>query len=177
MYHAITSRRSPCIMKLVCVGKEEKVRIACFCWPRFVFFIAFQAQSSVYFIFLFGCLCVLTSTISSLQVVGLHMQGLGCDEMLQGFAVAIKMGATKADFDNTVAIHPTSSEEFVTMRWCRHCPQPICFSIWPKTPEPEYSLIRVMTCFTKLIIILYFLHLSDLNCKQCSYFSQIIYFT
>uniref|UniRef100_A0A3B3VYI6 glutathione-disulfide reductase n=1 Tax=Poecilia latipinna TaxID=48699 RepID=A0A3B3VYI6_9TELE len=73
MYHAITSRRSPCIMKLVCVGKEEKV-------------------------------------------VGLHMQGLGCDEMLQGFAVAIKMGATKADFDNTVAIHPTSSEEFVTMR-------------------------------------------------------------
>ncbi len=50
------------------------------------------------------------------QVVGLHMQGLGCDEMLQGFAVAIKMGATKADFDKCVAIHPTSSEEFVTMR-------------------------------------------------------------
>ncbi|XP_072251448.1 glutathione reductase, mitochondrial isoform X1 [Leuresthes tenuis] len=73
MYHAITSRKSLCIMKLVCVGKEEKV-------------------------------------------VGLHMQGLGCDEMLQGFAVAIKMGATKADFDKTVAIHPTSSEEFVTMR-------------------------------------------------------------
>lgn len=45
------------------------------------------------------------------------MQGLGCDEMLQGFSVAIKMGATKADFDKTVAIHPTSSEEFVTMRW------------------------------------------------------------
>ena len=37
-------------------------------------------------------------------------------EMIQGFAVAIKMGATKADFDNTVAIHPTGSEEFVTMR-------------------------------------------------------------
>lgn len=51
-----------------------------------------------------------------LQVVGLHMQGLGCDEMLQGFAVAVKMGATKADFDMTVAIHPTSSEELVTMR-------------------------------------------------------------
>lgn len=50
------------------------------------------------------------------QVVGLHMQGLGSDEMLQGFAVAVKMGATKADFDRTVAIHPTSSEEFVTMR-------------------------------------------------------------
>uniref|UniRef100_A0A8C8DH85 Glutathione reductase n=1 Tax=Oryzias sinensis TaxID=183150 RepID=A0A8C8DH85_9TELE len=73
MYHAITRRKSQCIMKLVCVGKEEKV-------------------------------------------VGLHMQGLGCDEMLQGFAVAIKMGATKEDFDKTVAIHPTSSEEFVTMR-------------------------------------------------------------
>ncbi|XP_063732362.1 glutathione reductase, mitochondrial isoform X1 [Eleginops maclovinus] len=73
MYHAVTSRKSQCIMKLVCEGKEEKV-------------------------------------------VGLHMQGLGCDEMLQGFSVAIKMGATKADFDKTVAIHPTSSEEFVTMR-------------------------------------------------------------
>ncbi|XP_077868209.1 glutathione reductase, mitochondrial-like, partial [Saccoglossus kowalevskii] len=50
------------------------------------------------------------------KVVGLHMQGNGCDEMLQGFSVAIKMGATKADFDNTVAIHPTSSEELVTLR-------------------------------------------------------------
>lgn len=50
------------------------------------------------------------------KVVGLHMQGLGCDEMLQGFAVAVKMGATKADFDGTVAIHPTSSEELVTLR-------------------------------------------------------------
>lgn len=53
---------------------------------------------------------------SSPKVVGLHMQGLGCDEMLQGFAVAIKMGATKADLDNTVAIHPTSAEELVTLR-------------------------------------------------------------
>lgn len=51
-----------------------------------------------------------------LQVIGIHMQGIGCDEMLQGFAVAVKMGATKADFDNTVAIHPTSSEELVTLR-------------------------------------------------------------
>ena len=50
------------------------------------------------------------------KVVGLHMMGRGCDEMLQGFGVAVKMGATKADFDNCVAIHPTSSEEFVTMR-------------------------------------------------------------
>uniref|UniRef100_A0A4W3JBU1 glutathione-disulfide reductase n=1 Tax=Callorhinchus milii TaxID=7868 RepID=A0A4W3JBU1_CALMI len=73
MYHAVTSRKTKCVMKLVCAEKEEKV-------------------------------------------VGLHMQGFGSDEMLQGFAVAIKMGATKSDFDNTVAIHPTSSEELVTMR-------------------------------------------------------------
>ncbi|WAR28770.1 GSHR-like protein [Mya arenaria] len=50
------------------------------------------------------------------KVIGLHMLGQGCDEMLQGFSVAIKMGATKAQFDETVAIHPTSSEELVTMR-------------------------------------------------------------
>ncbi|CAM4615175.1 unnamed protein product [Leuciscus chuanchicus] len=73
MYYAITTRKSKCIMKLVCAGKDEKV-------------------------------------------VGLHMQGFGCDEMLQGFAVAVNMGATKADFDRTIAIHPTSSEELVTLR-------------------------------------------------------------
>eukprot|EP00049_Salpingoeca_infusionum_P017432 m.352935 g.352935 ORF g.352935 m.352935 type:complete len:456 (+) comp16648_c0_seq1:241-1608(+) len=50
------------------------------------------------------------------RVVGLHMIGIGCDEMLQGFGVAMKMGATKAQFDSCVAIHPTSSEELVTMR-------------------------------------------------------------
>lgn len=50
------------------------------------------------------------------KIVGLHGIGYGVDEMIQGFAVAIKMGATKSDFDNTVAIHPTGSEEFVTMR-------------------------------------------------------------
>jgi glutathione-disulfide reductase len=50
------------------------------------------------------------------KVVGLHGLGYGVDEMIQGFAVAIKMGATKADFDATVAIHPTTSEEFVIMR-------------------------------------------------------------
>lgn len=50
------------------------------------------------------------------KVVGLHGLGYGVDEMIQGFAVAIKMGATKVDFDATVAIHPTASEEFVTMR-------------------------------------------------------------
>ncbi|OOF46165.1 glutathione-disulfide reductase [Rodentibacter trehalosifermentans] len=73
MYTAVTQHRQPCRMKLVCVGKDEKI-------------------------------------------VGLHGIGFGVDEMIQGFAVAIKMGATKADFDNTVAIHPTGSEEFVTMR-------------------------------------------------------------
>jgi len=65
--------KSPTHMKIVCVGKEEKV-------------------------------------------VGLHLVGDGVDEMLQGFGVAIKMGATKADFDNVTAIHPTSSEEIVTIK-------------------------------------------------------------
>ncbi|MCO6550459.1 MAG: glutathione-disulfide reductase [Gilliamella sp.] len=73
MYTAVTQHRQPCRMKLVCVGKDEKI-------------------------------------------VGIHGIGYGMDEMLQGFAVALKMGATKKDFDNTVAIHPTAAEEFVTMR-------------------------------------------------------------
>ena len=57
------------------------------------------------------------------RIVGIHLVGDGVDEMLQGFAVALKMGATKADFDNTVAIHPVSAEELVTL----------------KTPEPDPS--------------------------------------
>lgn len=73
MYSAITQHRQPTKIKLVCVGKDEKI-------------------------------------------VGIHGIGFGMDEILQGFAVALKMGATKKDFDNTVAIHPTSAEEFVTMR-------------------------------------------------------------
>lgn len=73
MYFALNEYRQKCEMKLICLGKEEKI-------------------------------------------IGLHAIGRGVDEMLQGFAVAIKMGATKADFDNTVAIHPTGAEEFVTMR-------------------------------------------------------------
>ena len=55
------------------------------------------------------------------RVVGIHLIGDNVDEMLQGFAVAVKMGATKADLDNTIAIHPISAEELVTM----------------KVPEPE----------------------------------------
>jgi glutathione reductase (NADPH) len=50
------------------------------------------------------------------KVVGCHVIGPGADEMLQGFAVAIHMGASKQDLDDTVAIHPTSAEELVTMR-------------------------------------------------------------
>ena len=50
------------------------------------------------------------------KIVGCHIMGHGADEMLQGFAVAIKMGATKKQFDDTIAIHPSSAEELVTMR-------------------------------------------------------------
>jgi len=50
------------------------------------------------------------------RILGIHVLGAGADEMLQGFAVALRMGATKRDFDDTVAIHPTSAEELVTMR-------------------------------------------------------------
>jgi glutathione reductase (NADPH) len=53
---------------------------------------------------------------SAEKVVGIHIIGDSSDEMLQGFAVAVKMGATKADFDSTMAIHPTSAEELVTMK-------------------------------------------------------------
>ena len=73
MYYALGTRKPKAIMKLICVGTEERV-------------------------------------------VGLHVIGQGADEMTQGFAVAMKMGATKKDFDDTVAIHPTAAEEFVTMR-------------------------------------------------------------
>ena len=50
------------------------------------------------------------------RIVGAHVVGWGADEMLQGFAIAVRLGATKQDFDDTVAIHPTSAEEFVTMK-------------------------------------------------------------
>lgn len=73
MHSSITNNRQKAYMKLVCVGKREKI-------------------------------------------VGLHGIGKGMDEILQGFAVAIQMGATKRDFDRTIAIHPTAAEEFVTMK-------------------------------------------------------------
>jgi len=49
------------------------------------------------------------------RVIGLHFLGPNAGEVTQGFAVGIKMGATKEDFDNTVGIHPTCAEEFTTM--------------------------------------------------------------
>ncbi len=62
------------------------------------------------------CVMKLIVTGPSETIVGCHVIGLGADEMLQGFAVAVRMGATKQDFDDTVAIHPTVAEEMVTMR-------------------------------------------------------------
>ncbi|KAJ3512351.1 hypothetical protein NLJ89_g3570 [Agrocybe chaxingu] len=50
------------------------------------------------------------------RVVGVHIIGQGSDEVMQGFGVAVKMGARKQDLDDTVAIHPTSGEELVTLR-------------------------------------------------------------
>src|SRR5260370_1088246 len=73
LYHALTTAKRRCEMKLVTAGPEQRI-------------------------------------------VGLHVVGEGADEMLQGFAVAVRMGATKKDFDDTVAIHPTSGEELCTIR-------------------------------------------------------------
>ena len=50
------------------------------------------------------------------RVVGIHIVGEGAGEMIQLLGIAVKMGATKADFDATMAVHPTSAEELVTMR-------------------------------------------------------------
>jgi glutathione reductase (NADPH) len=49
------------------------------------------------------------------RVLGVHMVGADASEIIQGMAVAIRAGATKAVFDSTIGIHPTSAEEFVTM--------------------------------------------------------------
>ena len=54
------------------------------------------------------------------KVVGMHMCGPEAAEIMQGFSVALKMGATKADLDSTIGIHPSSAEEFVTMRSPSH---------------------------------------------------------
>lgn len=73
LYDALSPEKTPTAMKLVTLGKKEKI-------------------------------------------IGLHVIGYHADEMLQGFGVAVRMGACKKDFDDTVAIHPTSAEELVTMR-------------------------------------------------------------
>jgi glutathione reductase (NADPH) len=57
----------------------------------------------------------LVTTGRERRIVGLHAIGKEADELLQGFAVALRLGATKRDFDDTVAIHPTSAEELVTL--------------------------------------------------------------
>lgn len=73
LYYSLVNSQIPCSLKLVCIGKSEKI-------------------------------------------VGIHGIGYGIDEILQGFAVAVKMGAHKRDLDRTVAIHPTIAEELVTMK-------------------------------------------------------------
>ena len=50
------------------------------------------------------------------RVVGVHMVGPDAGEIMQGIAIALRAGATKATFDSTIGIHPTAAEEFVTMR-------------------------------------------------------------
>lgn len=73
LLRSMTEHKVPTVMKMVCIGEEQRV-------------------------------------------VGLHLIGDFVDEVIQGFAVAVQMNATKADFDKTLAIHPTSGEELVTMR-------------------------------------------------------------
>jgi glutathione reductase (NADPH) len=50
------------------------------------------------------------------KVLGVHIMGEGAGEIIQAVGIAVTMGATKADFDRTIAVHPTASEELVTMR-------------------------------------------------------------
>lgn len=68
-------------------------------------------------------------------VVGVHVAGEGADEMIQGFGVAVKMGASKADFDNIVAIHPTAAEELVTMAPWGMIKDKIVLPAAPKDPS------------------------------------------
>lgn len=70
-------------------------------------------------------------------VVGVHVAGEGADEMIQGFGVAMKMNATKADFDNIVAIHPTASEELVTMAPWGQIKDKITILPLKKEPTPQ----------------------------------------
>jgi glutathione reductase (NADPH) len=73
------------------------------------------------------------------KVIGLHCIGPASDEMLQGFAVAVRMGATRHDFEASVAIHPTISEEFVTFGgWGQKNKKPVLPPyLRPKNPPAE----------------------------------------
>lgn len=95
LYYSVTTHKGRCIMKMVCAGKDEKV---------------------LFFIYVDNINNTTRKICFYNKVVGVHMAGMGCDEILQGFAVAVSMGATKKQLDDTVAIHPTSGEELVTMR-------------------------------------------------------------
>lgn len=80
-------------------------------------------------------------------VVGMHVIGRGADEMMQGFGVAIKMGATKADLDSCIAIHPTASEELVTMGTWGTSAQVSGAKVSPlngaSAPEPTIRLSKI----------------------------------
>ena len=78
-------------------------------------------------------------------VVGLHIIGMGADEVLQGFGVALKMGATKSDLDSCVAIHPTAAEELVTMGTWGTAPQATGAKVSPLmgAPPPEPTLSKL----------------------------------
>jgi len=73
------------------------------------------------------------------KVVGIHCIGMGSDEMMQGFGVAMKMGCTKADLDSCVAIHPTASEELVTMGTWGKSPQASGAKISPLNGAPSIA--------------------------------------
>ena len=61
---------------------------------------------------------------ASQRVLGCHMVGLDAPEIVQGLAIAMNCGATKADFDRTIGLHPSAAEEFVTMRVKAPDPEP-----------------------------------------------------
>lgn len=86
---------------------EDKIKVYTSRFGNMYFSVLDEKEPTVYKIIVSG---------PEEKVVGLHIIGRNSDEILQGFGVAIRMGATKADFDNCVAIHPTSAEELVTMR-------------------------------------------------------------
>mmetsp|Transcript_20369 Transcript_20369/g.34098 ORF Transcript_20369/g.34098 Transcript_20369/m.34098 type:complete len:503 (+) Transcript_20369:48-1556(+) len=90
---------------------EDKVKVYNSSFVNLFYGCFFQGESGDKPISKYKLIC----TLPEETVVGIHLIGLGSDEVLQGFGVAMKMGATKADFDSCVAIHPVAGEELVTM--------------------------------------------------------------